>query len=81
MARHIIFENNTFEKESWENCSLFAYRFNNRPCWVGSVGIGGMCLFDDYAMDNAENLPAHKEALKKVYGPLEFKVTEINTNF
>lgn len=72
---HPIFENSNFEKESWENCSLFASHLNNRPCWVGSVGIGGMCLFDDYAMDNEESLLAHKEAIKKRYGPLYWSLS------
>lgn len=54
----------------YKNCDLYAVSINPSLCWVGSIGLGGFCLFDEDFTPNQE--AAHVKQVRR-YGKLYWK--------
>lgn len=67
---HPNMENYNLASKDYKNCDIYVASLNPSLCWVGSIGLGGFCLFDEDFTSEEEK--AHRYHVK-MYGQLYWK--------
>lgn len=65
------FSNFMLANKNYAGCDLYAVKLQPERCWVGSSGIGGLCLF--YEDMTPEEQKLHAQSIRKKEGKLYWK--------
>lgn len=68
---HPSISNFIITEKYYTDCDLYAVRLLPERCWVGSIGLGGFCLFDKDM--KPEEVKEHIKKIKKHEGKLYWK--------